>query len=165
MNKRIALVGLFCVLIAIMLFSPISSVSAENDEFKEVTGDIPILFNPASVDFIHRGKSNTETWSYQFDAQWFGGIEGSGYVIGWWTVSKMNTLEWKIVPIEVVTLTDPTIDGQAYSGDLVIGGSTTNWRIIGGTGELANVHGQGKKLIDEVDPFLIHYEGLVHFEP
>jgi hypothetical protein len=140
-------------------------VSAENDEFIEVTGDIPILFNPASVDFIHRGRSNTETWAYQFDAQWFGGIEGSGHITGWWTAAKMNTPEWKIVPIEVVTLTDPQINGKTYSGDLIIGGSPSNWRIICGTGELANIHGQGKKLIDEFNPFLIHYEGLVHFDP
>jgi hypothetical protein len=165
MNKKISLVSLFCVLIAVMLVSPISSVSAKNDKFIEVKGDIPILFDPSSVDFIHRGKSNTETWSYQFDAQWFGGIEGSGYIIGWWTITKMNTPEWKIVAIEVITLTDPKIDGQVYSGDLIIGGSVTNWRIIGGTEELANIHGQGKKLIDDFDPFLIHYEGVVHFDP
>ena len=165
MKKKISLVSLFCVLVAVMLLSPILSVFAENDKFIEVEGDIPILFDPASVDFIHRGQSYTETWSYQFDAQWFGGIEGSGYITGWWTVAKIDTPEWKIVPIEVVTLNDPKIDGKTYSGDLIIGGSTVNWRIIGGTGELANIHGQGKKLIDEFNPFLIHYEGLVHFDP
>ena len=37
------------------------------------------------------------------------------------------------------------------------------WRIIGGTGELANLHGQGT--FDHVNPFIFNYEGQVQFDP
>jgi hypothetical protein len=165
MNKKISLVGLFCVLIAVMLVSPISLVSAKNDKFIEVSGEIPILFNPATTDFTTRGKSDTASWYFEWDAQWFGGIEGSGTMTGWWKITKVSTPDLKIIPIEVVTLTNPTIDGKPYTGELTIGGTLPAWRIIGGTDELANVHGQGRKWIDEFDPFLIHYEGVIHFDP
>lgn len=163
MNKKI-LFALVCVLTGALLLSSMSIVSAKNDKFIEVSGEIPILFNPMAVDFTTRGKSDTEIWYYEWDALWFGGIEGSGTITGWWKITKVST-DFKVLPIELVTLTNPTIDGQAYVGELIIGGTLPAWRIIAGTGELANIHGQGRKWIDESNPLLIHYEGLVHFDP
>jgi hypothetical protein len=39
------------------------------------------------------------------------------------------------------------------------------WRIIGGTGELANVHGQGVWGNAEDPTKGVHYEGQIHFNP
>jgi len=45
-------------------------------------------------------------------------------------------------------------------GDLLTWSGT--WRILGGTGDLANLHGQGNRGSSDLG---VHYWGKVHFEP
>jgi len=62
---------------------------------------------------------------------------------------------------EIVTFTG-TVSGE-HTGTLTIVGGQGNWRIIGGTGELSNLHGQGKMELTGIATFT--FTGQVHFDP
>jgi hypothetical protein len=71
---------------------------------------------------------------------------------------------------DIVTLTGE-VQGRAGTIDILFVGKspgdladwTGTWRIISGTGELANLHGNG--VFWNNAPMDIHYEGQIHFEP
>jgi hypothetical protein len=156
---------LILALIFAMLALPISGVFAKNEKFIHVSGTIFLTYD-GQIENIQKGKS--DTWvltGTDWSGPWIGGIEGTGVYNCRWALHKFDpaTFESNIVPQEIWILSDPTIDSTPYEGDLIIGGSPGGWRIIGGTEDLANVHGQGTKL--DINPFTIGYEGWIHFDP
>ena len=141
-----------------MLALPMSGALAKNDKLIYVSGEFAITYSGDSSN-VQKGKSDTWIQTYEWDAYWSGGITGSGTAKGFWVLIKHDPSTFapeRIIPQEVATLSNPTINGEDYAGDLVIGQSPGSWRILSGTDDLANVHGQGKKWI--VDIFTIGYD-------
>ena len=160
MKKKLLILSLAVVMLAL----PMSAVLAKNDKFIYVSGEFPITY-AGDLTIEQKGKSDTRILTYEFEAYWSGGITGAGTTEGFWVMIKYDPITYdlkQLIPQDLTVLSDPTIDGEEYEGDLIIGGSPTSWRIIGGTGELANVHGQGTKW--SIDPFTIGYEGWIHFD-
>lgn len=91
---------------------------------------------------------------------WSGSIVGEASYTGsrWvWSQNVVNTYN-------IYTFNEATVDEK--TGGLCIimtantkGSPVSHWRIIGGTGELANIHGQGTFSL------FSGYSGQVHFDP
>jgi len=169
MNKKI--LGVFVSLLAIaMLALPMSMVYAKNDtndKFTAVSGTIYLLYDGTNEMKFPDGNF---IWSQpDCTIMYTGGIIAGGTCDFTITFIKpvwdgMNVVDYQTSLIrEVTTLTDPIIDGTPYTGELTIGGSSDYWRILGGTGDLANVHGQGTK--HGIDPITVEYDGWIHFKP
>jgi hypothetical protein len=159
-----------------MLALPMSMVYAKNDKndkFTPVSGVLYLLYDGTNE--LKYPDNNIIYSSPDCTALWTGDIGGE------FTVTPQATCDFTFIFIKPVvdgvsivdyqrnlvqdvhTLTDPIIDGTQYYGELTIGGSNDYWRIVGGTGDLANVHGQGTKW--GIDPVTIEYEGWIHFDP
>jgi len=157
---------IFCIFVSLlavaMLTLPISIVYAKNEKFIEVSGEYSLSYN--GVNEVRRPDGN-RIWS-QTDCTttWTGGIAAGGSC-DFTIIFFKPVLQHNQVGHSVFTLTDPTIDGITYEGcELTIGGSYGVWRILGGTGDLANVQGQGTKWAGN-DVFTMEYEGVIHFDP
>jgi hypothetical protein len=179
MNRKI--LGVFVAILAVaMIALPISVAFAENDKngkFIPVSGEaVYTWYGPGSGTSIlvpnpYPGRNfiRAKTGS---DATWKGDIATTdatcdhrtiffGYEPPLSSEGQVPHLTW--------TLINPTIAGEPYEGELVISGMGNsqgahgNWRIIGGTGELANIHGEGTW--EGTVPGGVAYEGYVHFDP
>jgi hypothetical protein len=163
-----------------MLALPMSMVYAKNDKndkFTPVSGVLYLLYDGTNE--LKYPDNNIIYSSPDCTALWTGDIGGE------FTVTPQATCDFTFIFIKPVwqevggeltivdsqrqlaqsvdTLTDPIVDGTPYTGELTIGGDNDNWRILGGTGDLANVHGQGTKWA--IDPLTVEYEGWIHFGP
>lgn len=166
-NKKV--LGVFVSLLAItMLALPMSTVYAKNDKFIAVSGEFFLFYNGVPE---FKFPDNNFIWS-QTDstAMWTGDIITSGtcdftliFIKPIWDGTNIVDMHTSVVH-EVYTLTDPMIDGVQYYGELTISGDMGNWRILGGTEDMANIHGQGTKWSTE-NPIIIGYEGWIHFDP
>jgi hypothetical protein len=168
-NKKVLVIAVALMAVA-MLALPMSMVYAKNDnndKFIAVSGVLYLLYDGTNEMKV---PDDNFIWS-QSDCttMWTGGIIAGGTIDFTITFIKpvyegMNIVDYQTSLIrEVSTLTDPIIDGTPYTGELTIGGSNDYWRILGGTEDLANVHGQGTKY--GTDPFTVEYEGWIHFGP
>jgi hypothetical protein len=169
LKKKI--LGVFVSLLAVVILAlPMSMVYAKNDtndKFTPVSGVLYLFYDGTNEYLL---PDDNFIWSQpDCTTMWTGGIVASGtcdftliFIKPVWDGSTVVDYQTSVVH-EVYTLTNPIIDGTPYTGELTIGGSNDNWRILGGTGELANVHGQGKKW--GVDIFTIGYDGWIHFDP
>jgi hypothetical protein len=174
LKKKI--LGVFVSLLAVaMLLLPMSMVYAKNDKnnkFIAVSGTFYLFYDGENE---MKDPDSNFIWS-QPDCTtfWTGGIGGDFpgtqatcdftfiFIKPVWDGDMI--VDSQRQPAQTVdTLTDPIIDGTQYTGELTIGGDNDNWRILGGTGDLANVHGQGT--ITPIDPVSIGYEGWIHFGP
>jgi hypothetical protein len=169
-KKKILVLALAVVMLALPM-SMVYAKNEKNDKFTAVSGTIYLFYDGTNE---MKYPDNNFIWS-QSDctAMWIGGIMAGGTMdftfIFIKPVWQLVGEEWTIVDSrngvvqEVSTLTDPIIDGTQYYGELTIGGANDYWRVLGGTGDLANVHGQGTKL--GTDPLTVEYEGWIHFGP
>jgi hypothetical protein len=88
-------------------------------------------------------------------------------VVDWWSASWTDTF----VGIGTYTFTDTSMFGRTgigtftllcYSSGPLLSSISGTWVIVGGTGSLAGIHGQGS-FIPDVDPATTHYLGTVWF--
>jgi hypothetical protein len=112
------------------------------------------------------GESDNTILRLDILEEWSGDIEGTATTEASWIVHNSpytNPDAWVNVHA-IITFSDVTVLDR--SGTLTIKidveGTEAHWTIMGGTGELANVRGQGKGSI-ATEPFT--YTGLVHFDP
>ena len=114
------------------------------------------------------GKSDNRIRMFTIVEEWSGDIEGVGIAEARWTIHNAPLFSpdaW-INAYAIITFTDVTV--LERSGSLTIklvmqgAEDVGHWTIMEGTGELANIHGQGWGSI-ETDPFI--YTGLVNFDP
>ena len=167
MNKKI--LSAFVSLLAVgMLALPLSMVHAQNDKFVEVTGVFYLAYDGENGGNF---PGNNFIW-YQTDCTMMctGSIIAAGTVDFTFIFIKPVYEGASVVDShrglvrEVYTLTNPIISGIPYEEcELTIGESCGNWRVLGGTGDLANVHGQGTTW--GITEFMIGYEGWIHFDP
>lgn len=114
--------------------------------------------NYYSGDFL-----GTSTEVYDFVMHGFQGIDSLGlpmYDYGWYkgTVTFTGTVAGREGTMVIMFVGKSPGDIFTWSG---------SWRIINGTGDLANIHGQGVwgNSEDPDHPGAVHYEGVIHFEP
>ncbi len=120
------------------------------------------------------GKSDNGFVDVSIPVMWTGGIAGMGVNEMHWIAHNEATVEEVVIIQGITTLTAGVkIWGVAEMGTLtieiknVVVGSVPiggQWRIIGGTGELASLHGEGS-LTGTSNPYVIGYSGQVHFDP
>ena len=166
MNKK--LFGVLISVFVVAMFSlPMLTVCAKKpDKFIEVEGTFFGTGAP-SMDVIVAGKSDNQIMYVSMPQMWTGDISGTGIVEPRWVMHNYDVPEntWVNV-LAVITLTGEV---AGASGTVTIKFSSVssrggNWRIIDGTGELANVHGQGT-LYPTAEQMVFGYEGVIHFNP
>ena len=156
MNKKV--LGFALVIAVAMLTFPIFSVYAKNNpKFMEVSGQI-IVLGGATFEFRPAGNSdNTKLTITGNSLMWTGSFEDSISIAnGHWMLHKESANAWNIHTMQAA------FDGK--SGTLTIITSGRSWRIISGTGDFVNCHGQGK-VATIVSPVVFSYEGTIHFAP
>jgi hypothetical protein len=167
MNRKVLVIAVALMAVA-MIALPISAVSATKP--MPVSGTFTMF--PGVISENNAGNSDNSIWTFEdlpviFD----GGIIGTGSYDGRWVVHNYDDPLALWVNSKGHYEIEATVDGK--SGTLYIeagsnsGHPTTlkpaKWRIIGGTGELANLHGQGTFIGETI--FLYVYTGQVHFDP
>jgi hypothetical protein len=163
------LFGVFIsIFVVAMLALPMSAVYAKPvDKFVEVKG----AFYPGgpfeSFEIREAGKSDNQIWEFVMPQVWVGGILGTGLLEARYVVHNFDDAEFWVNVLGLITLTGTVAD---VPGTVTIKFSSVSsrgghWRIISGTGELANVHGQGTVWVIDSENLVIGYEGVIHFHP
>ena len=156
---------IFIVLIAAFLFST-SVYVAQATLPLFVEGQI-IVQGYKSIVAIPAGGSDNSIITSSLYGLFMGDISGSYNSESHWIRHNVGAPDvWtNIHAIDIIspaTVMDKTgtlvfmLDGSAAEGG--------NWVIIGGTGELASLNGQGT-YSPGANPAIINYEGQVHFDP
>jgi len=160
-NRRISLIvlALAVVLLAIPYIGMVNATP-----FTPVSGTIEFTtVVPAGPPKV-AGKSDNRIRMFNIVEDWSGDIDGIGTAEAKWIIHNAplisNPDAW-VNAHAIITFSDVTVLGM--TGSLIIklsfSGTEGHWTIMDGTGELANIHGQGTVLED------VGYTGQVHFDP
>ena len=153
------------LLVVVMFNLSISTVFAKNNtKFLDVNGQL-IIWGGGQLVFTPAGKSGNTRLDVTGNAvEWTGDLEGIGFADGNFLLHNFGTPDAWSTALNIHTL-EAEVDGQTGTLTIITTGSDTGtWRILKGTGELANLHGQGTwKTV--IPPALYNYEGQVHFDP
>ena len=155
MNKKLSI--LVSLLVVAMLALPMSTVFAKKPidvegTFSATPGAVPVKWPGNNIMFEHSGVG-----------EWTGDISGNTFGVHRW-VKHANGIT--NVHVEL-TFSSVTVMGEPKSGTLSmlflgkitgLGIGEGTWRITGGTGELANLHGRGTWEPGQ-------YQGQIHFDP
>jgi hypothetical protein len=125
--------------------------------------EVPVMAN--------RGKSDNAVLTFDpFIETWFGDISADVSGVSVWEFhgNPVTSTDWTINIHEKFTFSNAVFMGK--SGTLYMAlnlvasltGGTGHWTIIGGTGELANLHGHGTI---SLSTYPYTYTGQVHFDP
>lgn len=158
MNRKILLT--FLALSVVLLVTPyIGMVYATSST--TVSGNI-VLVGVIPVEVITKGKSDNQVMIMDLTEDWQGGIEGISTTLAVWMIH--GGYETGLNVHEKLAFETATVMGKSGSLllELNIKAPDGHWTIIGGTDELANLHGQGTLSLAAM-PYT--YEGQVHFDP
>jgi len=158
MKRRMILIPMLALMMLVAVAPAMSVVYAT--KLINVSG----TFHPAGIPVMDEdpaGKSDNVIIDVSVIMVYEGGIAGKGIEEGRWIVHNYGLPSRWDNAIGVTTLIDAVVEGK--KGDLTIKHGYGVWRIISGTGELANLHGEGTS---EIISFpLFAYIGQVHFAP
>jgi hypothetical protein len=165
MKKKI--LGIVVVLMAVaMLVTPfIGMVYAKKPTFVSGTQEVTV-YTP--IDDVPRGKSGNVLSTTRFEVTWTGDIDGIATYTGILMVHNLPSFAINIH--EKIFFPTVTVNGESgsltmqVSANLARGQDVFRWTIIDGTGELANLHGNGIYWVD-LATGIYYYEGAVHFDP
>jgi hypothetical protein len=169
-NRKI--LGIAVVLMAVaMLATPlVGMVYAKKPTF--VSGEQEIISYIPLGD-VPKGKSDNVLSRATLTVTWSGDIAGDTEYEGvlmlhnW--VPPMGGPDTTVNIHERIYFESVTVLGNTGSLTLAVclGGSkgVFRWTIIDGTGELANVHGNGIYYVTDMEQGLYDYKGYVHFDP
>jgi hypothetical protein len=117
-------------------------------------------------DTRYAGESDNVFVSLSLRGRFTGGISGSYTSESCWIRHNAGLPDvWTIVH-GVDFISPATVMGKTGTLDFMLNGKSAeggNWVIIGGTGDLANLHGQGT--YSPAGGAVVNYEGQVHFDP
>ena len=147
-----------------MLATPLFAV-AKQPEF--VSGG-QMIMGYIPVDDVPKGNSDNHVSTAMLTVAWTGDIEGVAVYEGILMIHSIDPVAINIH--EKIYFEDVTVLGKSGSLTLQVCANLGRgvdagfrWTIIDGTGELANLHGNGRYWLVEA-PFY-DYEGAVHFDP
>jgi hypothetical protein len=169
MNKKILMLS--AVFLAVMLATPYIGIAHASHASSSIS--VSGTFFPSGIGGtldIKIVDANLQIWTLSGSPMtWTGGISGAGTYAGKWYFYKLGTPSFMGYSDGVWTLS-ATVNGKV--GTLTIRGISleTNswckgcWMIIGGTGELADLHGGGTYSEPGMSG-VYAYTGQVHFCP
>ena len=153
---------LFGLLVVAMLALPISAVYA--------TKPIPVagtFFPTGMASMVTRTPGNSDNLILEFEGSqtWMGSFVGSAVTECNWIVHKESDPEAPGNDLSNRCLFTLDVEYDGKSGTLIIKGAEGHWRIVSGTGDLANLRGQGTISVINAELMIMGYEGQVHFNP
>ena len=166
MNKKILLTVL--ALAVVLLATPYISMAHAKPP---TTVNGFITTGPEVSVMANRGKSDNAVLTFTpFIETWQGDISGAVSGVSVWEFhgNPVTSTDWTINIHEKFTFSDAMYDGKSGTLSMELNlvasitGGTGHWTIIGGTGELANLHGHGTI---SLSTFPYPYTGQVHFSP
>ncbi len=167
----------FLLLVLILLASASTVIAVQASKPTEASGTYSPLPPPSQNIVTSDGKSDNTNQDVVIRVRWQGSISGTGSMEMNSTNLNVGTVEERGVIHGVVTLTTGiSIFGNAKTGTLtlkvhnVIEHGDKNggvWRIVGGTGDLEGLHGEGTLETTVFQPplIVIAYNGQIHYEP
>ena len=153
--------------LVVVLALAIVMLAAQTLAVSEVYATSPTTVNgilTVNMDYVHvnrqSGKSDNVFGTFVGTQYWEGAIEGLCVHEGF---MKMGVNGWMhgTYTFESVTVTVGSV--VATGGLTILGWQHGLWRIIEGTGELANLHGQGSG--EYIEGVQYSYTGQLHFDP
>jgi hypothetical protein len=166
MSRNIVGITVF-LLVSVMLAAPFVGMAyAKQGTFvhgeQSVTGYTPIGDDP-------EGNSANVLSTAMLEVTWTGDIDGVATYEGILMVHSMDPVSINIhekIFFPTVTVLDKTGSlTLQVSANLGRGQDVFRWTITDGTGELANLHGNGIYWLENIATGLYLYEGQVHFDP
>jgi hypothetical protein len=159
-NKKVLGIAVFLLTVA-MLATPCIGMAHETPP-TAISG----TFRPAGAPSIvinTAGNSDNQFWDLAAPMAWAGGISGACTYVG-----HLHLKSGIIVTSNDVWTLAAIVDGK--SGALTIRGVRSpsgegHWVIISGTGDLANLHGEGTYSQPNTGAPVYAYTGQVHFDP
>jgi hypothetical protein len=130
-----------------------------------VTGYVPLEILP-------KGQSGNVVMKGMLTVMFVGDIAGTTNYEAFWMIRYDGELATGANMHEKITFETATVLGK--SGSLTIeanmgsnrpSDAAWHWTILGGTGELANLHGHGTWAPENPGDVVEFYEGQVHFDP
>jgi len=170
-------VSAFLLLALMLLASASTAITVQASKPTEVSGTYSPLPPPSQNIVTSDGKSDNTNQDVVLRVNWQGSISGTGTIEMSSTNLNVGTIEERGVIHGVCTLTTGiSILGDVKAGSLtlklhnVIEHGDKNggvWRIVGGTGDLEGLHGEGTLEMTVFQPplIVIAYEGQIHYEP
>ena len=165
MNKKILGVFVSLLAVAILVTPLLGTAYAKKPEI--VSGNQMIIGYEPLGD-VPRGKSINVLSVTMLTVEWTGDIAGVAEYEGILMVHSMEPVAINIH--EKIFFPTVTVNGESgsltmqVSANLARGQDVFRWTIIDGTGELANLHGNGIYWVD-LATGIYYYEGAVHFDP
>lgn len=163
MKKKIAFA---LTLVIALLVSPFISTAYAKPQ---VVSGIIVVTETGIPDFRQSGQSDNTVLKFDFTEAWSGDINGVGSGVTTWISHgiPLVTPGWAINTYEKLEF---SAEIQGKTGTFVMQivlfsdetGGTGQWTIQSGTGDLANLHGQGTISLSTI-PY--SYTGQVHFNP
>ena len=168
MNRKVLVIAVALMAVA-MLAVPMSAVYATKP--MPVSGTF-MVFPDGDLIIRQAGNSHNTIWILSgTTVMWTGDIEGIASYESRWVAHSHDDPEKFGINTRTLYTIEATVDekcGTLYIEAIALGPSGPHkWVIIGGTGELANLHGQGTFRDDTTTPYPFDYlySGQVHFDP
>lgn len=169
MNKKI--LGVFINLFVVAMFAFPMTTYATRPIF--LTADRQFVQGSQQTDARMAGNSDNRFTYLEGNYEWSGDIEGTGFAESMrfyssWVLGVPPPLQTSPIRVRAFETIDPVTVFGMYEGSLTLrieyyedfdDNYKGKWVIISGTGELANLRGQGKFMPDG------SITGMVHFDP
>jgi hypothetical protein len=159
MNRKVLVIAVALMAVA-MLAVPISAVYATKPTHVEGT----FVPTPGST-YVTRQADDNFIVEIEGPHAWTGSFEGTSYSEGRWVWHKFFDSDPENDFLRVHVVYTLNVEYDDLTGTLTILATGGTWTIISGTGDLANLHGQGTTYAIDPSIFLMGYEGQVHFDP
>ena len=131
-----------------------------------VSGQITVVGSPTRIEAA--GESGNLFMDIQGSGVFTGDIEGTFTAGAAWVFHKIGTPDMR-ANAHIVNYVSATVMGKTGTLTFMLYANTgkmiNNWVIYGGTGELANLHGQGTYYAVTPGGDTLAYEGQIHFDP
>jgi hypothetical protein len=170
-------VSAFLLLVLMLLASASTVITVQASKPTEVNGTYSPLPPPSQNIVNSDGKSDNTKQDTVIRVIWQGSISGTGILEMSSTNLNVGTLDERgVIHGELTLNTGISIFGVVKTGTLTIklhnviergDKSGGVWRIVGGSGDLEGLHGEGTLELAVFQPpvIVIAYAGQVHYEP
>ncbi len=164
LRKRTRMISAIVVALAIVLLLSMSISVVYATTPIPISGTITVTGGSGQVD--RKGESNISVTDLSLRGVFAGGIAGPYTSDSRWVNHNVETPAdlWRNVHA-VDTISPATVMGKTGTLYFMLnqGPGGVNWVIIGGTGDLAGLHGRGTTT--PASGGVVNFEGEIHFDP